>query len=113
MSDQMMLTGMKFFGHHGCSPEERAVGQIIAVDVELNLDLSKAGSSDALNDTVDYVAVFNETKIIAEGSYALIADKILSRFAPVESVKVVVRKAAPVEIGDFNAAVSITRYAQV
>ena len=46
MSDQIMLTGMKFFGHHGCTPEERAVGQIIAVDVELNLDLSNAGSSD-------------------------------------------------------------------
>ena len=120
MSDQMMLTGMKFFGHHGCTPEERAVGQIIAVDVELNLELSKAGKSDDLSDTVDYVAVFDEIKIIAEGSYALIetvaeniADKILSSFAPVESVKVVVRKAAPVEIGDFDAAVSITRYAQV
>lgn len=112
-----MLTGMKFFGHHGCSEEERAVGQTLAVDVELNLDLSRAGQSDDLNDTVDYVAAFNEVKIIAEGSYALIetvaeriADKILSRFALVESVKVSVRKAAPVEIGEFDAVVSITRH---
>ena len=120
MSDQILLTGMKFFGHHGCSAEERALGQIVIVDVELNLDLSKAGKSDELNDTVDYVAVFDEIKIIAEGSYALIetvaeniADKILSRFTLVETVKVTLRKAAPVEIGDFDAAVSITRHAQV
>ena len=119
MSDQIILTGMKFFGHHGCSAEERALGQTVVVDVELNLDLSKAGKSDDLNDTVDYVAVFDEIKIIAEGSYALIetiaeniADKIFSRFTPVETVKITVRKAAPVEIGGFDAAVSITRHAQ-
>ena len=120
MSDQILLTGMKFFGHHGCTAEERALGQMLSVDVELNLELSKAGKSDDLSDTVDYVAVFDEIKIIAEGSYALIetvaeniADKILSSFAPVETVKVIVRKAAPAEVGEFDAVVSITRHAQL
>ena len=117
MSDQIILTGMEFIGHHGCSEEERRLGQNFFVDVVLNLDLSKAGNSDNLNDTVDYVKVFELAKrIVCDMEYNLIetvaesiADDILKSFKTVESVKVKVGKAAPANIGNFNSAVSITR----
>ena len=115
----MILTGMKFSGHHGCSAEERAVGQVIVVDVELGLDLLRAGRSDNIDDTVDYVAAFDVIKSVVEGESRKlieavaedIAAKLLADFLTVKSVKATVRKAAPADIGGFEVAVSITRHA--
>ena len=52
--DKIILTGISVFGHHGCSVEEQEHGQIFKVDVELNLDLSKAGKTVNIAETVDY-----------------------------------------------------------
>ena len=45
-------------GRHGVSDEERGGPQLIEVDVELEADLSRAGASDDLAETVDYGRVF-------------------------------------------------------
>ncbi len=66
--DRITLTGMEFYGRHGCLPEERENGQIFLVDAELFLDLGRAGKSDALEDTVDYAAVFACIRRIVEGT---------------------------------------------
>lgn len=119
MRDQLILTGMRFSGHHGCSAEERAVGQTIVVDVELELDLSKSGRSDNLDDTINYVAVFDVIKNVVEGEPRKlieavaegIAAKLLAGFSTIETVKTTVRKAAPADVGGFEVAVSSTRHA--
>ena len=38
--------------------QERELGQKFVVDTTLTTDLSKAGSSDELGDTVDYASVY-------------------------------------------------------
>ena len=55
--DTITIKGMHFYGYHGCLPEEQRTGQPFHVDVVLHADLSKAGASDELNDTIDYSKV--------------------------------------------------------
>ena len=54
MGDRILLNGMTFYGYHGVRPEEKELGQRFVVDVEMELDLRAAGTSDDLTDTVDY-----------------------------------------------------------
>jgi dihydroneopterin aldolase len=54
VSDRVALTGLRARGHHGVYESERAHGQEFVVDAVLELDLSAAGASDQVTDTVDY-----------------------------------------------------------
>ncbi len=100
--DKITVQGIQFFGRHGVTPAEREVGQRFVVDVELRLDLARAGASDRLDDTVNYVAVHDLVREIGRGAPATLlealADRIaralLQRFGPKE-VTVRVRKPAP------------------
>lgn len=66
MADKILLHNMTFYGFHGVYEHERELGQRFFVDVEFSLDLSKAGSTDDLNDTVDYAALYERIKDITE-----------------------------------------------
>lgn len=77
--DHIDLKGMAFFGYHGDEPEETKLGQRFYIDVEMDLDLSKVGKSDALEDSVNYVAVYEMVKKRAEGD----PYKLLERLAGV------------------------------
>ena len=52
MADLIRLAGVSGRGFHGVFEHERRDGQEFVVDVELEADLSWAGQSDALADTV-------------------------------------------------------------
>ena len=56
-SDRITLTGITAVGHHGVLEFEKREGQTFRVDAELTVDLRAAGRSDALADTVSYVAI--------------------------------------------------------
>ena len=57
---------MVFYGYHGVNQTERQQGQRFHVDVEIGLDLSPAGKSDQLTETIDYAAVYQTVKDIVE-----------------------------------------------
>jgi dihydroneopterin aldolase len=105
MSDRIVLANMAFEGRHGVHDWERATPQPFEVDVELELDLAPAGTSDRLEETVDYGQVYRRCReIVEEGSYRLIealaqaiAEALLAAH-PVEAVVVRVRKPA-VQLG--------------
>jgi 7,8-dihydroneopterin aldolase/epimerase/oxygenase len=71
--DRIILQGMRFEGRHGVSAEERALPQLIEVDVELATDLRAAGGSDELSRTIDYGPVYRLCKsIVEERSYRML-----------------------------------------
>lgn len=118
MSDKIILTGIEVFGRHGCSDEEQTLGQYFKVDVELDTDLSKAGRSDNIGDTVNYAKVlFLIEEIVAGSPRRLIetvaeniAAEILNRFDKVTRVKVILHKPnAPLPVKYADAAVEIVR----
>ncbi len=56
-ADTVVLTGVRATGYHGVFPEEKRDGQEFVVDVELSVDLARAGASDDLTHTVSYAEV--------------------------------------------------------
>lgn len=103
--DVIRLNNMVFYAFHGCTGEERELGQRFEVDAELFLDLRNAGRRDDLKATVDYSRVYESVEeVVVEKKFHLlealaqeIADTLLERF-PVEEVVIRVRKpGAPVQ----------------
>ena len=100
--DQIILTGMEFYGYHGVNPEEKQIGQKYLVDLTISVDLRKPGESDQIDDTISYTDLYKTTKHVMEGdSHDLIeslaqciAKNILITF-PVDSVSVSVVKPHP------------------
>jgi dihydroneopterin aldolase len=100
--DRVRLRNISLYGHHGVSPAEQELGRRLSVDVELGLDLSRAGKSDDLADTVDYARAY---EVVAEANasrrFSLletlaeeIARRLLAAF-PVSEARVRVRKPDP------------------
>ena len=100
--DVIRLTNMVFYGYHGVSAAEKETGRRFEVDCELETDLASPGVSDQLQDTVDYVAVFESIREVVEGkAFSLVeslakalADMILEKF-PVFRVTLRIRKKIP------------------
>jgi len=106
--DRLLLEGMTFFGHHGLYPVERELGTHFTVDAELELDLSVPGSSDRVEDTVDYRDAYRLVREVIEGEACHLVEAIAERVAGrlltlerVHRVRVVVRKRPPLR-GDFR-----------
>jgi dihydroneopterin aldolase len=91
--------GIAVFGHHGYLEEERRRGQRFLVDLWVDVD-EAAGSSDAIDETVDYRLLAGlvgeifggEPHLLLESLAGTIADEALARFGAVTHVRVRVRK---------------------
>ncbi len=79
--DKILLQGLVFFGRHGCHAAERELGQKFSVDIEMGGDLALACASDDMNDTVDYIAVYNATRDIIEGESAFLLEHLAQKIA--------------------------------
>lgn len=55
--DTLFIEGLEFYGYHGATDEEQAVGHRYVADVIIQLDLSAAAENDRLESTVNYAAV--------------------------------------------------------
>ena len=105
-------------GTHGALPEEEDRAQPFEVDLELAADLSVAGRTDALDDTVDYGVVVATVERIVSGEHHRLLERLATRIAEdvlavdprITSVTVSVRKLrppVPVDLG--SAGVTVTR----
>ncbi len=107
------IRGIELHGFHGVLEDERRQGQRFLFDVEL--EVGEAGSSDRIEDAVDYREVVACVREISDGNaYRLLealatalAEALLDQF-PVERVEVRVRKPdvvleAPVEFAAVSA----------
>lgn len=79
--DQIFLNGLVFFGRHGCYASENELGQKFVVDIELSCDLSAAAASDKLEDTLDYVRIYNLARETVEGPPVKLLETVAGRIA--------------------------------
>lgn len=101
--DVIELRGLRLVGLVGVLPEERVRPQPLEVDLDVEVDLTAAGISDALDDTVDYGAlcalaqevVGRGAPLLLERLAAELADAVLSADARIGAVEVAVRKLRP------------------
>lgn len=118
MSDTIRLTGVRADGTHGVLDFEHARPQPFVVDTVLHVDLTRAGHTDDLNDTVNYGLIAERIVDIIHGPHvdlierlaARIADAILTQHPLVTAVDVTVHKPnAPISVPFADVAVSISR----
>jgi 7,8-dihydroneopterin aldolase/epimerase/oxygenase len=108
------LTGMEFFAHHGCSPEEQKKGSNFSIDLEFFTSTETAEITDDLKNTVDYQLVYNLVKEeMAKPSKLLehvarrIVDTIGQQFPGIGVAKICVSKLKPALGGEVQK-VSVT-----
>jgi dihydroneopterin aldolase len=116
--DRITLTAMRLEGRLGVSEDERALPQLVEVDLEVEADLGPASESDALADTVDYgPLVESVTRTVEAGSHRLleglagaIVRDALAASDRILAVTVRVRKlAVPMDVDMDHAQVQIRR----
>jgi dihydroneopterin aldolase len=101
--DRIELRGLRLVGVVGVLPEERTRAQPLELDLDLSVDTSAAGASDALSDTVDYGAVCDVVAaVVAEAQPELlerlavaVAEAVLATDERIEVVELSVRKLRP------------------
>ncbi len=119
--DRIELRGLRVMGAHGVLPEEQERAQPFEVDLDLEVDLSSAGRSDSLGDTVDYGAVAEAVAGVVGGAHSDLLEHLAERIAgaalaagaPLASgVTVTVRKLRPPLALDLSSAgVTVRRLA--
>jgi dihydroneopterin aldolase len=110
------IRGLRETGVHGVLPEEQARAQPFEVDVALELDLTAAGRSDALDDTLDYGDLAETVARIVRSEHYALLERLASRIADacradprVERATVTVRKLRPpVPVQLDHVAVTVT-----
>ncbi|KAL9332169.1 hypothetical protein ACSQ67_001779 [Phaseolus vulgaris] len=79
--DKLVLRGLSFYGFHGAKPEERSLGQKFVVDIDAWMDLTPAGKTDHLSDTVSYTAIYDIAKEVLEGSPQNLLESVAQKIA--------------------------------
>lgn len=70
---KVKLNNMVCRGKHGCFESEKRNAQRFCITITLTLSSDSAGSSDALEDTIDWVLLREEVKaFVAEKSFNLL-----------------------------------------
>ena len=115
--DEITLTGVRAFGHHGVFEQERREGQEFVVDVTLFVSTTRAAATDDVADTVHYgeiaerivALVSNDPVNLLEKLAARIADDLLA-WDQVRMVSVTIHKPqAPIAVPFADVSVTIRR----
>ncbi len=97
------LRGLRVDAICGVLPHERTTTQPLEIDLDIAVDLTRAGVSDDLADTVDYGAITAAADRVAstlapqllEHLATQIADRVLALDDRIDAVTVAVRKLDP------------------
>ncbi|OWA33207.1 dihydroneopterin aldolase [Saccharibacillus sp. O16] len=79
--DKMIISRMEYYGRHGVFEEERRLGQRFYVGLELEMDMSPAGSTDDLEQAVNYAEVHETVKSVVEGESVKLIEALAERIA--------------------------------
>lgn len=115
--DSIEITGIRCYGYTGYLPQEQVLGQWFEVDVTLWLDLTLAGESDAIADTLDYRTTIETVKNLVKTTKFALVERLAEAIASsiLESIKVtkvrvrLTKPAAPIPEFGGKITIDITR----
>ncbi|MHC4519809.1 MAG: dihydroneopterin aldolase [Planctomycetota bacterium] len=81
--DQIFITDLRFRCIVGVTEDERREKQDIVTHITLDVDLRKAGQTDAIDDTVDYRAVKKAILVMAEQSQFQLVEALAESIADI------------------------------
>ncbi|WP_029905517.1 dihydroneopterin aldolase [Prevotella sp. 10(H)] len=102
MKSFILLENLTFYANHGVFPQETAVGNVFIVNLKIQLDLSKAASTDDIEDTVSYADIYEDVKNeilipskLLEHAAKRIICRLKEKYTRIESVEVKISKRNP------------------
>ncbi len=103
MADQIEVRGIRALGIIGVCREEQERPQPFEIDFDVETDVSVAGHTDDLADTIDYGALIGVVFRVVENERHLLLEKVASRLADDllafdergSAVRVTIRKLRP------------------
>jgi len=116
--DQIVIQDLTVYAKHGVYSEENVLGQQFLVSVTLDTDLSVAGRTDNLNDSIDYGTVCHfvtdfmqaHTFKLIETAAQRLAEQILLQYPKIKKIRVKVKKPwAPIGLPIKTVSVSVER----
>ncbi|MCM0621521.1 dihydroneopterin aldolase [Nocardioides bruguierae] len=115
--DELSVTGIECFAHHGVFEHEKRTGQTFVIDLVLGVDTRRAAASDDLRDTVDYGSLTAAVKAAVERDPVDLIETLATRIAGtcllqdgVEWARVTVHKPdAPIDATFTDVTLTITR----
>ena len=116
-TDELSVTGIECFAHHGVFDFERREGQVFLVDLVLGFDTRAAAASDDLADTVNYGSLALDVKAAVERDPVDLVETVVQRIVDVcladhrvEWARVTLHKPdAPIDATYSDVALTITR----
>ena len=117
MTDELSVTGIECFAHHGVFDFERREGQVFVVDLVLGIDTRPAAASDDLVDTVNYGTLVADVKAAVERDPVDLIETVAQRITDVclldtrvEWARVTLHNPdAPIDATYSDVALTITR----
>jgi dihydroneopterin aldolase len=118
-ADGIFIQGLNVHARHGLLDHEAQLGQRFVIDIDLQVDLSDAASSDDIGQTIDYASVvatateafLASRHVLLERAAAAIADGILDVHMRASAVRVTVHKPqAPITAILEDVGIELTRY---
>ncbi|GAA5221417.1 dihydroneopterin aldolase [Membranihabitans marinus] len=111
MRSKITLKGMHFKAFHGYYAEEQKIGGEYKIDCEFEYDIQSAIEKDALEDTVDYEAIYavckeemaKPKKLIETVGYDL-GQTLLKSFPIIQSLQLTIHKLNPPIMGHMDSA---------
>lgn len=98
----ILISGMRFYGYHGCFEEEQTIGTRFVVDIALTTSNTKSVETDNIEDAINYVSVYELVREVMDKPTHLlealagrIIQSVKSTFAEVVNVRVKVCKLNP------------------
>jgi len=97
--DVIRLKNMQFYGFHGVSDSEKHLGGRFEIDLEMNLSLEEAGTTDDLTKTINYETIYHTVDICVKKDKFYLIEALANSVAknilkshPIDSLVVKVRK---------------------
>lgn len=116
--DCCRVNGLELYAYHGVFTEEKKLGQRFILNIELEVDLQKAGLTDHLTTAIHYGEVAQKAAtLFTEKSYDLIervaevvAVGLLKSFSIASAVRVeVIKPGAPIALAPATVSVCVNR----
>ncbi len=101
-SSYICLDNLRFHANHGVMPQERMTGNDYKVSLRIRYDISRAMTSDQVEDTLNYAEVFQlvsqEMAVpssLIERVAGRIGDRLFRRFPTIEEIELKIMKVNP------------------
>jgi dihydroneopterin aldolase len=117
LNDRIDLKGIEVYARHGVLASERERAQVFRIDVRAYTDLSIAGKTDDLFDTLDYSTLAMEVReVVGSESHRLIetvaarvSDVVMEHPQVTRSIVTIHKSDAPIDLVFEDVSVTVER----